>query len=133
MAAISAKAELASLPVIRDYVLGKARDADIPIALEPRLDLVLEEVLVNVATHAYGGSAGAVEVECAPTPEAFCCTVRDWGTPFDPLAQEKPDLATELEERKIGGMGLTLLSTMASECRYVRNGNANELTFCFSF
>jgi len=133
MTAFSATAALTSLPGIRDYVLAKAQKANVPISLEPKLDLVLEEILVNVANHAYGGDQGKVEVECSQSPGAFCCTVRDWGVPFNPLSTEEPDLDADIDDRPIGGLGLFLVTTMSNECSYTRKNDVNELTFCFSY
>ncbi len=132
MTAFKATADLASLPAIRDFVLGKAKEANIPITLEPKLDLVLEEVLVNIATHAYEGKAGDIEVECTAAPDAFCCSVRDKGAPFNPLQAEAPDLTTDIDARPIGGLGLMFVTTMSDDCTYTRDGDANVLTFCFS-
>lgn len=132
MAVFSTTADLASLPDIRDHVLARAREAGLSSPLEPKLDLVLEEILVNVATHAYGGQAGKAEIECSDASGAFCVTVRDWGTPFDPLAGDIPEMSTDIDDRPIGGVGLLLVTTMTDSCSYARANNANELTFCFS-
>lgn len=132
MSALRATADLSSLHPMRDHALAHARKSGLSIELEPKLDLVLEEILVNVASHAYGGEAGEVELECEVTNDEFCCTVRDWGIPFNPLAQDEPDTTQPLNERPIGGLGLLFVTTMPNSCSYRRNGEANELTFCFS-
>ena len=116
---------------MRDHALNHAQQAGLSIELEPKLDLVLEELLVNIASHAYGGESGDVELECSVREEGFCCTVRDWGTPFNPLAQDKPDTNANVEERPIGGLGLLFVTTMPTTCEYTRKGAINELTFCF--
>lgn len=136
MTAIRAKADLSSLPVIRDYVLSTASQANLTGDIPPKLDLVLEEVLVNVANHAYGPHGGDVEVECSVQENGeartFCFELRDWGTYFDPLAAEKPDTSAGIDERPIGGLGLLLVTTLADDCQYHRQGDMNVLTLCFN-
>lgn len=136
MAGIRAKADISSLPLIRDYVLGIAADAGLTGDIPPKLDLVLEEVLVNVANHAYGPHGGDVEVECAVREEAdgsstFCFDMRDWGGYFDPVSAEKPDTTAGIDERPIGGLGLLLVTTLADKCDYTRQGDMNLLSLCF--
>lgn len=136
MAAIRARADLSSLPLIREYVLDTAAAAGLHGDIPPKLDLVLEEVLVNVANHAYGPNGGDVEVHCSikktDTGDTFCFEMRDWGTYFDPLEAEKPDTTADIDDRPIGGLGLLLVTTLADDCTYARQGEMNLLSLCFN-
>lgn len=138
MATVRAKADLSSLPAIRDYVLCTAREAGVTGDVPPKLDLVLEEVLVNVSDHAYNNSQGDIEIECMvkenPDSEVrtFCFEMRDWGNYFNPLEAEKPDITADIDERPIGGLGLLLVTTLSDDCAYTRQGNMNILTLCFN-
>ncbi len=132
MSVFRAAAAIENLPPTQDFVIDLARKAGLPAPLELKLNLVLEEVIVNVANHAYAGTDGDMEVECASPPGKFCCTVRDWGLRFNPLKAAKPDTTASIEERPIGGLGLMLVTTMSDNCSYTRSGETNELTFCFS-
>lgn len=104
-----------------------------PAPLELKLNLVLEEVIVNIVNHAYAGTNGDMEVECTTPSGKFCCTVRDWGPPFNPLLADKPDTTSDIDNRSVGGLGLMLVTTMTDECSYTRSGESNELTFCFTY
>ena len=46
---------------------------------------------------------------------------------FDPLAEPSPDLEAPLEERPLGGLGLTLVRALVQEAHYVRDGSTNVL------
>jgi anti-sigma regulatory factor (Ser/Thr protein kinase) len=59
--------------------------------------------------------------------DAVSLEFRDQGEPFDPMAQTPPDLDVPLEERPIGGLGLTLVRALADEARYAREGPVNVL------
>lgn len=132
MAVLSVTASLASLPEVRAYVLGQARRAGLPDGAEQKIDLVLEEILVNVANHAYRREGGPLEVDCFLRGDSFCCLLRDWGPPFNPLEAETPDVGQDIMDQPIGGLGIFLATTMPDHCSYERLGNANELTFCFN-
>lgn len=137
MAPIRAKASLESLPAIREYVLDSVRMtgvSDIP----PKLDLILEELLVNTANHAYGSQDGDIEIDCRTdgAQEAGDLTitmvVRDWGPPFNPLMSDQQPTSNDISERPIGGVGLLLVTNMADECSYAREKGQNILTLLFS-
>lgn len=132
MPVFDATTDLASLPLVRDHVLTLAAQAGLEPTRLAHLDLVLEEVLVNVIRYAYGGRQGRFEVECAVRDGRFCCLVRDWGAPFNPLSAPAPDTGADMEHRATGGLGILLVTTMADHCAYARTGNANELTVCFA-
>ena len=132
MPVFDATPDLSSLSLVREFVLSEAAQAGVPLATVPKMDLVLEEALVNVAHHAYGGKEGRFEVECAVRDAMFCCLIRDWGTAFNPLAAPRPDTSASMEERAVGGLGILFVTTMSDACSYARTGDANEFTVCFS-
>lgn len=126
-------ARMDSVPALRELALAKAARAGLPEPLLQRVDLVLEEALMNVIHHAYAGGEGDVELECrAPGDGSILLLLRDWGPPFDPLRQPGLDemleanLEADLDDRHPGGMGLFLLRTMA-EPEYRREAGANLL------
>lgn len=132
-------ATLENLDRAREFVLGH-----VPAALEPKVDLVLEELYLNVVNHAYAGAAtgaagwGEVEIACGVEPDPasprFHLCLKDWGPPFDPLALPDPDLDAGLDDREPGGLGVHLVKRMASTLEYVRTADAaNRLHCCFVF
>lgn len=133
-------ATLDQLARAREFVLTHA-----PAMLEHKVDLVLEELFLNVANHAYaGGQAkhadarwGEVEIACGVEPDPvsprFHLCLTDWGPAFDPLALPDPDLEAELEDREPGGLGVHLVKQMTSSLEYARIEDANRLRCCFVF
>ena len=106
--------------------LCRAAGLDEPVVLELRL--VAEELVTNVAKHAYAPeAAAAMEMRVSTDAGAVSLEFRDSGRPFDPLAQPSPDLDAPLEERPIGGLGLTLLRALVDEATYAREGPVNVL------
>ncbi|MBU1041246.1 MAG: ATP-binding protein [Proteobacteria bacterium] len=132
-----------SLPRLRELALAWAHQAGLPNDVEPRVDLVLEEMLMNIFHYAYPSELGDVELALlspgqGDSPGRLSLTLTDWGVPFDPLAPEDPgleagleaNLDADLDDRALGGMGLFLLRTLA-KASYARLGDANVLTLAF--
>ena len=92
--------------------------------------LVAEELVTNTIRH--GGldpRCDKVELRLEVDATTIRITVEDAGSPFDPSKSERsPDPAIPLEKRALGGHGLHLVNTLASELRYERTGNRNVLS-----
>jgi anti-sigma regulatory factor (Ser/Thr protein kinase) len=97
-----------------------------------KLDLVLEEILINVARYAYTPETGLVEVAYAPTgPRKLYIEIADFGRVFNPLQADPPDLSRGLADRPIGGLGVFLVRSMVDSIAYRRDGDRNILSFTF--
>jgi len=76
-------------------------------------------------------SRGPTDVTCeirsVPYEDGLFLELMDDGMPFDPLAQNLPDVDAELEDREVGGLGVFLVRTLSSEVNYHREGDHNVL------
>ena len=94
------------------------------------VELVLAEVLNNVAEHAYGGGGGPVSLRLRLSPRGIACRVADRGTGLpkgrlpDPAAQF-PDPANLPQ----GGFGWPLIRLLTRGLRYRRLAGCNVLVF----
>lgn len=121
-----------SRAAFRRFVVAKAVAAGVTPAILSKVELVLEELLVNHTNHAYRQGPGDSVVTClVPSPEIFSLKLVDRGRPFDPLAQPGPELSNDLDERAIGGLGLHLVRRLASRVAYERTGHENIVTVEF--
>ncbi len=123
-------AELDQLPVFLGHVRQTAETAGLMDAQGTRLELAVEEALVNVFNYAYAGQAHAGAVTCRVMVETDGLTVEivDEGPPFDPLAQPDPDTALELEQRQPGGLGIFMIRQLTDAVNYRREVGRNVLT-----
>ena len=106
MSVLRVTADLSSLPTVREHVQANASRAKLPEGSGSKLDLVIEEILVNIVNHAYQGDGGPLEVECVVRDTAFCCMLRDWGPPFNPLEADTPNVGQPIDDRPVGGLGI---------------------------
>jgi len=93
------------------------------------LNLVLEELFTNSIRH--GGCAGmqnAVRIRLQLQDDGVHLEYSDRGVPYDPLRAPPPQLATPLEQRRLGGLGLHLVRQLVCDLEYRRDGNWNRIT-----
>ncbi len=85
-------ASLESVAIFRDFVRSGAAAAEVPAEELEKLDLVLEEILMNIVRYAYPPQTGSAEVAFAPDgPGKLCIEISDWGNAFNPLEVAPPD------------------------------------------
>ena len=99
-----------SISAFSEFVRTGAIAAGIATNEFGKLDLVLEEILINVARYAYTPETGTVEVAYASGgPSKLRVEIVDFGRVFNPLEAEPPDFSRGLAERKVtslrAGMG----------------------------
>lgn len=122
-------AELDQLPVFLDYVRRMAGVAGLSDAQGSRLELAVEEALVNICGYAYVDRAQAGRVLCwiETRPDGVVVNIADEGSPFDPLARPDPDTALDLDQREPGGLGILLIKSLVSDVAYRREHDRNVL------
>jgi len=92
-----------------------------------KIELALEEALVNICKYSYPDEPGDAEVSCKQDKGRFIIEIVDSGIPFDMTSLPAPDVTSSIEERKIGGLGIFLIKKMVNDVSYRREGNFNIL------
>ena len=93
-----------------------------------RLQVAVEEAVVNVSTHAYDGRTGDIRVRICQEDRCFLVEIEDGGPAFDPLLALPPDTSLGLEDRRVGGLGILLIRRFTDDLRYRRERDRNILT-----
>lgn len=121
-----------SIAAFQEFVRAGATEAGVAAGQLDTLDLVLEEVLINIARYAYAPGNGTVEVRCAAVGAGkIRVEVIDFGHFFNPLEAEPPSFSLALDERPIGGLGVFLVRSLVESVDYCRERDRNLLTFTF--
>ena len=110
------------------FVTGLAAEAGLGPESRRRLELAVEEWVVNLCRHAYADGAGGIEVRVGEDPGRLVVEIEDQGPPFDPTGAREPDVGAPLSERTPGGLGILLIRRMTDEFRYRREGGRNVVT-----
>lgn len=94
------------------------------------VELLVEEVFLNVVRHAYAEEHGPLIITCHWTQSALLqLRFEDQGIEFNPLLAEDPQLDVPLSERRIGGLGIVLVKSLARALHYQRHNGWNIFSF----
>lgn len=93
-----------------------------------RFGLVLDELITNIISYGLAGRDDAVITLSIEHAEgALRAELADNGPPFDPLTAEIELQDGPMEDREIGGLGLTLVRTLMDRLDYKREDGFNRL------
>jgi anti-sigma regulatory factor (Ser/Thr protein kinase) len=124
-------ARVESVRLFHDFVHDGAAAAGLGPLDQDQLDLVLEEILVNVARYAYEGQSGDVAVSYTLADGGLEIEITDWGRSFNPNQAAAPDLNAGLSERPVGGLGIHLVMQIVGSLDYRRQNGQNIIAFRF--
>ena len=95
-----------------------------------QIEVAIEEILVNIVSYAGLADEDGVEVRCEVLDDPLRVIVQflDGGIPFDPLANEDPDISPEAIMEREGGLGIFMVKKMMDNVSYVYENGKNTLT-----
>jgi anti-sigma regulatory factor (Ser/Thr protein kinase) len=93
-----------------------------------RCQLAVDEACTNIIEHGYGGeNRGEITVTCATQPGELTITIRDRARPFDPNEIPEPQLNTNLDDLRVGGLGLFFMRQVMDAVEFSYDGKGNVL------
>lgn len=90
-----------------------------------KLSVVVEELVLNIVDYA---NSDYLDVEIIRDEKSITLRFHDGGIPFNPLEKEEPNFTIPLEDRKIGGLGIFMVTKYMDTVTYERTGEENILT-----
>lgn len=128
MAEIEIVSDLDELPRLAEFVEEFAEASDLSPEAGMRLNLALEELVTNVIQHGYAGAMGKIELQLERQGDRVDATLSDTAPAYDPFTADEPDLSASVEDRKVGGLGVHLVRTVATSFGYQRQGDRNQVS-----
>ena len=99
-----------------------------PVALNFKIKLILEEIVLNALNYGHPGKETNVSLKLIDNGQNISIEIIDDGRPFDPLKEAPiPNTDALLEDRPIGGLGVHLVKTIVSEISYERINDENTI------
>jgi serine/threonine-protein kinase RsbW len=90
--------------------------------------LAVEEVITNTIIHGYKKPGGEIHLSCHVNPDLVRIQVADSAPQFDPLSIPEPELEGDVDERRIGGLGIYLVRQVMDTISYRYENGRNILT-----
>ena len=94
------------------------------------LNLSLDELITNIISYGYrDGEEHEIRITLTEEEGSLTVVLEDDGIAFDPLSEvSEPDLDADVEERRIGGLGVHFVKSLMDEVAYERRDGRNRLT-----
>ena len=121
--------DVQEVPRLNEFIDGVCEGLDFDMATTMKMNLAIEEAVVNVMNYAYPAETkGEVNIEAKADDECLTFIICDKGTPFDPTTNKEVDTTLSAEERSIGGLGIHLVRQIMDSLEYERIDGMNVLT-----
>lgn len=123
-------AELASLYTILDWIRSYLEETGLSDVEIRRIEIALEEGLVNIFSYAYQGKVGEITIVVHHEVGSFVeITFKDKGLPFNPLKHKKEiDPLVPIESLEEGGLGILFMQKLMDKVEYRRENDSNIIT-----
>jgi anti-sigma regulatory factor (Ser/Thr protein kinase) len=93
------------------------------------LYLAIDELLTNIINYGYKDEKEhPIKIRYSIENELLTLQIEDDSYPYDPNDAPLPDLTRDLEDRKIGGLGIYLVKSMMDDIKYITKNGINTLT-----
>lgn len=93
-----------------------------------RFGLALDELITNIISHGLAGRSDCtIRLRIERDHGVLRAELQDDGLPFDPLTAEIELPDGDIEDRKIGGLGVTLVRKIMDRLDYRREDGFNRL------
>lgn len=115
---------------VSEFIESFLKEKEAPFEFVMKINVVVDEVFSNIARYGFpDGSPSKVRVTASINDDnQFVLIFVDGGIPYNPLANEDPDITAKAEDRPIGGLGIYIVKKMMDEMVYERINNRNILT-----
>jgi anti-sigma regulatory factor (Ser/Thr protein kinase) len=121
--------DFSELGKVNDWVREVALASGIPEREIYNLELVLEEAITNIVHYAFDDDGEhVVEVYFSFEGGRVTLRIEDPGKAFDPLGAPEPAAVKNIDDVKIGGLGIHLMKNLMDGVSYAREGGKNVLT-----
>ncbi len=122
-------ATIENVATITDLIDAKLEEAGASMKAEMQINIVIDEIFSNIAKYGYASGKGdaTVTLDILEDPLRAEITFINSGEPYDPLAQEDPDIHAALDDRPMGGLGILIIKKTMDDVSYEYRDNQNVL------
>ena len=117
-ASLTTAADVKYLSSVREFVFNYAKRVFAEEDWLYELTLAVDEAVTNVIQHGYAESGGLIRIQIESIPNGLQIIIHDTAPSFDPTIYPDPNLPTNLEERKPGGIGIYMMRKLTDKVDY---------------
>ena len=131
---INLQNQTTQIRILERFVQSIADYFKISDELTNKINMALEEAVVNIINYAYpagGDHQFSIDVEHRANLQLLSFIITDDGIPFNPFEQDAPDITLSAADRPIGGLGIHIIRETTSRYSYDYKDKKNVLTLSF--
>jgi anti-sigma regulatory factor (Ser/Thr protein kinase) len=126
---IACRNQLSEIGRAAGMIDGFGAEHELPADVLFKLNVSLDEVLTNIISYGYDDEdEHQIDIRVTLDREAIAVRVEDDGRAYNPLETPAPDLAADIDERPIGGLGVHIVRSMMDALEYRRENGRNVFT-----
>ena len=126
---IEVESRIESLPVISSFLEEALEHFQADAGTLYKVQLAVDEACTNVINYAYPDGPGPIRLKVDLNGDDLLITIRDNGKSFDPSSIPPPDVNADLEDRKVGGLGIYFMYKLMDDVKYSFDpADGNKLT-----
>ena len=124
------KNDLSELARVAEAIETHGEARSWPMKWIMNANLSLDELITNIVSYRYVDTdAHEIRIALTEKERSLEIVVEDDGVAFDPFSEAPtPDLDADVEERRIGGLGVYFVKTLMDEVFYERRDGRNRIT-----
>ena len=126
-AALTIQSDINEIPRVSSALETVMHDHGFPEEDILDTQLAVEEAVTNIIMHGYRDAGGEITVLYRASRGIVEIQLEDRAAPFNPLSIPEPDLGGDIEDRKIGGLGIFLVRQVMDEILYRSEDGKNIL------
>ena len=133
MKEINVKATIENISAITDFINNELDLYNCPEKEKIKIDIVIDELITNIAKYAYGSDIGDVTFQVEIDKNNIYMKFIDSGIPYNPMEHAEPDVSLSVEDRPVGGLGIFLVKKLMDkmEYGYIDEKNILKIQKCF--
>lgn len=118
MNSITLKPEIQELYTLNEFISNELQEENLQV------NLIVEEIFVNIVNYS---QTDFIRVNVEFKNPELTIEFIDNGVEFNPLLKKTPDLPENIEDAKIGGLGIFLTKEIADNLKYQYQNGENHL------
>ena len=129
MKQIELEAAVENVDIITEFVDEELESLDCMPKAMFQINVAIDELFANISQYAYSPETGTaiVQIDVENDPLSVVITFMDHGKPFNPLEAPEPDVTSDAQDRKIGGLGIFMVRKTMDAIDYEYKDGKNIL------
>lgn len=124
MEEITVKPMVENILSVTDFVEKVLTEAGCPLPVIMKMNIAVDELFSNIV---YYSKADTATVKVEVKDKEIRLEFTDNGLAYDPTQRKTPDTSLQIEEKKIGGLGIFLVQRMMDSVTYGHKDKNNIL------